>query len=130
MDLRTLLAGLFRSSPRAALAAALQPERQVRVGFDDREVVCLYPEGIARRIGWDELAEVGIRTTSEGPFAPDVFWGLHDATGAARVVYPGGATGDAELLRELGRRLPGFDHLAVIDAMGCTDDARFVVWRR
>ena len=119
------LTTLFSRRPRGRLS----PECQVRVGFDDREIVCSYPEGTFRRVGWSGLTEIRIRTTSEGPFLPDVFWGLHAGEGEPRVVYPQGAVGEEGLLEAM-QRLPGFDDGEVIRAMGCTDDALFIVWRR
>lgn len=81
-------------------------------------------------MAWSEVSEVRIRTTSEGPFLPDVFWVLDAGEEEGRVVYPQGAVGDPELLAAMHARLAGFDDDAVIRAMGCTDDALFVVWRR
>ncbi len=119
------LSALFRSLARGRPS----PESQVRVSFDDREIVCSYPDGVVRRAAWSELTEVRIRTTSEGPFLPDVFWGLHAGAEEPRIIVPQGASGDAELLHAMQRRLPGFDNLEVGRAMGSTDDRMFVVWR-
>ena len=73
---------------------------------------------------------VGIRTTDEGPFLPDVFWGLHGADKKPAVVYAQGATGEPALLEALQSRLNGFDNQKVIEAMGCTDNAFFLVWEK
>ena len=50
---------------------------------------------------------------------------FHDGEGCA---IPQEWPGFGALLERL-RRLPGFDNGAVIGAMGCTDDDRFVCWR-
>lgn len=120
------LVSLFERRPRGRL----YPECLVRVGFDDREITCSYPDGSFRKAAWSDLTEVRIQTTSEGPFAPDVFWWLHAGEPEPRLIYPQGAVGDPELLEAMPRRLPGFDDVAVRRAMGCTDDAMFLVWRR
>jgi hypothetical protein len=52
---------------------------------------------------------------------------LHGPDGRG-VAIPGGLMGDA-LLQRL-QALPGFDNKAVIEAMGCTQDAAFLCWRR
>jgi hypothetical protein len=77
------------------------------------------PNGKTESIRWDELREVGIVTTDEGPWAADVFWLLLcDGVGCA---VPSEAQGARTLLERLSE-LPGFDARAVIEAMGCTDN--------
>lgn len=130
MAVPSLLTWIFNRIAAFGAHSRLQPEAQVQVTFDDREIVCAWPEGARRTARWADLTEVHIVTTSEGPWAPDVFWILFSGGPEASVVYPQGATGDPALLEAMQHRLPGFDDEAVIRAMGSTDDARFVVWRR
>ena len=75
----------------------------------------------------ETIDEVVIVTTDDGPFADDVFWVLR--CGDREEVIPDGSPASANLLETL-QKLPGFDNEAVIKAMMCTDNARFVVWRR
>jgi hypothetical protein len=105
------------------------PEAQVRVGFDDAEIVCSYPKGEFKKVAWSDITEVRIRTTSEGPWLEDVYWGIHAASPSPEIVYPQGALGEPELLEALQRRLQGFDNEELIRAMGCTTDRSFLVWR-
>ena len=133
MSLASGLAGLIK--PLVTMFAKrpggrLSPEFQVRVGFDDQEIVCSYPEGSFRRVAWAEITEVRIRTTSDGPFLPDVFWVLHAGEEVPRIVCPQGATGEEGLLEAMQHRLPGFDNDAFGQAMCCADDATFLVWRK
>ena len=93
----------------------------------DTEVVCERPDGKVERVGWGDLEKVEVVTTSDGPFAPDVFWVLHGTVGGCAV--PQGATGDGDLLARL-QALPGFDNNAVIEAMSATSDRRFLCWLR
>ena len=108
----------------------LMPEALTVVTFDERTITVRYSGGETRAIGWDELTMVGIRTTDEGPFVADVFWELHGPDGGPRVVYPQGATREDELLAEMQRRLTGFDDRQLIEAMGSTSNAFFVIWQR
>jgi len=92
--------------------------------------------GVRRIIGdkteavrWDEITEALIFTTSEGPFAEDVFFALR-GQGQNGVLIPQGLATRHDLLRVLQARLPGLDNAEIIRAMGCTDDARFVIWPR
>lgn len=108
----------------------LMPEALVRVGFDEDEIHCTYPEGVLRRLAWSDITRVDIRTTSEGPFLPDVFWGIHAGGDTPPILFPQGATGEPELLQTLQRKLPGFDNEALVRAMGSTADRSFLLWSR
>jgi hypothetical protein len=79
------------------------------------------------RVAWADLQKVEVVTTSDGPFAPDVFWVLHGSESGCAV--PQGATGDSQLLERL-QTLPGFDNDALIAAMSSTSDQRFLCWQR
>ncbi len=103
----------------------LMPESSYVVQLSDSSVTCTHPTGSVERVEWNDLWQVEIVTTSDGPFAPDVFWLLHGSnTGCA---IPQGATGDRELLERL-QRLPGFRNEVVIEAMSSTEDRRFLCW--
>lgn len=78
-------------------------------------------------IAIDALTRVEIVTTDRGPSDGDLFWRLSDMAGQA-IAIPGGAQG-AESLPDVLGVLPGFDHLAVLRAMGSTGPARFAIWR-
>ena len=67
-------------------------------------------------------------TTADGPFAEDMFFVLAGRDGSGCVV-PQSASESGQLLERL-QRLPGFDNEAFIRAMGSSEDARFVCWRR
>lgn len=104
-----------------------EPESRFVVRLSDAEVVCERPDGKVERVGWADLRKVEIVTTSEGPLVPDVFWVLHGSRSGCAV--PQGATGDQELLARL-QALPGFDNNAVIAAMTCASDRRFLCWQK
>lgn len=75
----------------------------------------------AATLRWEELRAVRLLTTSAGP-AEDVFWVLQ---GEATLAVPQGQSG--ALLDHLAR-LPRFDSMAVIAAMGSTDHAELLIW--
>jgi hypothetical protein len=106
----------------------LMPESLYVVTFDDSMVEVKDPAGEVRTVPWDQITRVGIRTTDEGPFLPDVFWGIHSGGEEPTVVFPGGASGESELLAELQRRLRGFSNDDVVAAMSCTSNAYFQLW--
>jgi hypothetical protein len=107
---------------------AVMFERQVHVTWDEAGVSVRFPTGEVETISWAAVATVAIETNDSGPWGADVWWLLEGA--GNRLAYPQAATGDEEMLEELPRRFPGFSDEAVIRAMGCTDNARFVCWER
>jgi hypothetical protein len=105
-----------------------KPDRKPdQVSFDDSTITRTMPNGKTETVRWDDLKEVGIITTDEGPFNEDVYWILEGINGGCAV--SGGAEGMKELLGRL-QKLPGFDNKAVIEAMGSTQNNRFLCWRR
>jgi hypothetical protein len=104
------------------------PESLYVITFDDQIIEVADPAGEIRQVGWDQITRVGIRTTDEGPFLPDAFWGIHSGGEKPVVVFPNGASGESELLAELQRRLPGFADQEVVRAMGSTSNAYFLLW--
>lgn len=80
-------------------------------------------------VSWSDVQGVDLHVTSDGPFVEDVFFVLHGPPGSG-VVVPSGTAHERGLLEQLQRRLPGFDNQAVIDAMLCTEDRVFRIWRR
>ena len=99
-----------------------------RVEFDEREIRRLLPDGKMESIRWDELHEIGIVTTDEGPWAEDVFWLFSNADQSQGCAVPNGADGFPALLSRI-QALPEFDNEAVVLAMGSAANDRFVVWR-
>ena len=97
------------------------------MAFDEEKVIRTLPDGRTEIVKWNELQEVGIVTTDEGPFAEDVYWMLKSASGGCAV--PSEADGMKELLSRL-QQLPGFKNEAVVQAMGSTNNATFVCWSR
>jgi hypothetical protein len=107
---------------------AVMFERQVVVTSTDEEVSASYPDGVTQRIKWKNVECVAIETNDSGPWGADFWWLLEG--GGERCAYPQGATGELEILKELPGRFPGFSDVKVIEANGCTSNARFVCWEK
>ncbi len=99
------------------------------VQFTDDSITHVRPDGKVETVRWDQLEEVGIVTTGDGPFAEDVFWMLLGPDRRTGCAIPASATGMDTLLPRL-QSLPNFDNEALIRAMGSTTDARFPCWKR
>lgn len=105
----------------------LLPESRYVVELSDIGIRCTHPNGSVESVDWADLQMVEILTTSDGPFAPDVFWLLHGSRSGCLI--PQGATGELGLFDWL-QKLPGFRNEAVIEAMPSTEDRRFLCWER
>ncbi len=85
------------------------------------------PDGRVESVSWNELQEVAIITTDEGPLVDDVFWVLSGVGKGCAV--PSESDGMKELLARL-QELPGFNNESVIRAMGSTSNSKFICWSR
>ena len=100
-----------------------------RIVITDDSVIRFRPDGVQESIRWDDLGEVCILTTDEGPWSEDVFWVLTASDGKSGCTVPQFAEGADKLLEAL-QELPGFDNEAVIKAMGSTSNAKVFCWRK
>lgn len=105
----------------------LRPEAAFIVGIEDGQIVNRRPEGAIERVRLCDLKAVIIETNDSGPWGADIWWILFGDEQSG-CVFPGGATGESQVLEEL-QKLEGFDHQAFINAMGSTENRRFVCWR-
>ncbi len=103
-----------------------EPSRKT-LNVDENGVACHWTDRAVDIVSWDDLVQVEIRTTDDGPFIDDVYFVLRGSESVC--VVPSETEGFGGLLERL-QRLPGFDNEAVIRAMTCTDNAVFLCWRR
>lgn len=113
---------------RAGSSAGARFEAAWTLQCDDFGVSVHWPKGEQQTMAWDAVDTIAIETNDSGPWGADV-WTVLEGQGE-RVLWPQGSTGEEGMLAKLQRRYPGFDDDAVIAAMGCTDNARFVCWRK
>jgi hypothetical protein len=100
----------------------------VRVVQDDKLITLDDGVGEVASMLWSSLGTVTVMTTNLGPFEIDLFWVLTDKDGWQTLMIPMDAQGEKELLEAMQARLPGFDNMAVIEAMSSTDNGVFQVW--
>ena len=100
-----------------------------RVSFDDIRVVRTRADGATESLKWDDLGEVGILTTDQGPSGEDVIFVLLSLDGKRGCAIPQAAEGSDKLLARL-QLLPGFDNAKVAAAMASAGNARFTCWKR
>ena len=106
-----------------------KPRVRNTVTFTDEAVRYIRSNGAEETVRWDDLEEVVILTTDEGPYTDDVFLYLIGSDGKSGCVIPQSSDGEPELFKRL-QQLPGFDNDAVIKAMSSTSNAKFMCWKR
>ena len=95
----------------------------------------LYPEAL-----WTVATDAnGIRATDQTgsiksishaePWGADFWWLLFGPDGQLACAFPQGATGEKEAMNYL-MALPGFKNDELGKAIGTTDNAMFLVWKR
>lgn len=87
----------------------------------------LDPNGDSHAVKLDDIFEVVILTTAEGPLTEDCFWVV--TTGESRVIVSNNDPLGEELAEVLGK-LPGFNFDAMIDSMLSVTEEIFVCFRR
>ncbi len=105
------------------------PGAQFVVSVSDGNISATLPDGEEKSFRMDDLEELCIHTTDEGPFAPDVWWVLTGRTGKPELWFPTDATGGNEMLAFF-QELPGFDNEAFVSSMGSVENANFLCWKR
>lgn len=105
----------------------LQPEGEFLVEITPSHLRCTAPDGTLQMLAWSDLNQIDVLSTADGPLSPDTFWLLHGS--AAGCVIPWGTRGDQKLLAHL-QTLHGFDHHAVINSTGHTEEMITTCWRR
>lgn len=75
----------------------------------------------------DELDEIGVETTDQGPFIEDVYWILKQGDVSIRIPQPHPIF---EMLMDRLGSLEGFDWKPFNEAMCCTDNRYFLCWRK
>jgi hypothetical protein len=107
---------------------AINFEAKVIVRCDESEISASYPNGETQTISWESVICIAIETNDTGPWGADLWWLIEGEK--SRCAYPGGATGDIDALKRFPSLFPGFSNEIVIQANGCTSNARFVCWQR
>lgn len=106
----------------------LTPPRRENVQVDDTGVIVVTNKG-RDEVRWVEVTRARIITTSDGPWGEDVLFVLEGTEGKGCVV-PHDAAVRTKLLQEMQARFEGIDDRKVIEAMGSTGRATFVIWEK
>ncbi len=105
----------------------IQPEDHYRVAIADECVEVTYPGGQKDKLNWNDIQEIQMINTDEGPFLPDVFLIL--ISEKEKCMIPQGAKGFDEVY-EIVSKYENFNFENFIKSMQCTDNAVFVLWEK
>ena len=103
------------------------PESKWIVTASDIILITIDSKNVSSSILIAELEDILIATNDSGPIGTDLWWILRG--NGKVIIVPGGATGEKELLHRL-QKLPGFNNEEVIRAMGSSDNADFLIWKK
>lgn len=84
--------------------------------------------GMHEAVSWSDLREVAVVTAPEDAELDDVYLVLRGRTNDG-VIVPHSLAVESGILSELHLRLSEFDSQAFVDAMACTVEKVFVLWR-
>ena len=102
------------------------PGGPYQVIVTDESISCTHPKRGTELIRWDEINEIRLVTTSDGPLLPDMWYLFVGDDGGCSV--PSEAKGFDQLWDIFKTRFPGFDYQGIIQA-GTSDDQR-VLWKK
>lgn len=106
----------------------LKSEKKLeRVSFDDKELRRIVGGKIKKKIRWDNLNEISIQTTDEGPYNVDIFWLFIEKDRKTVCTIPNNAKDFSDLLNHI-QSFPGFNNELVLQAMSSVSNANFKVW--
>ena len=97
------------------------------VEVTERQITYLGPYG-GGAVSLDELARIQIRTTADGPAAPDLFWMFTTRAGELLTI-PGAAEG-SDMLFDALAALKGVNYDAATTAAATTENQLFEIWHR
>jgi len=110
-----------------ATPVSSNPEDAYIVTITDEYVKVEHPRRKTESIQWKNIEEIWLVNTDDGPFLPDVFLLLTGNNEGC--IIPQGTKGCDEVY-DIVSKYDNFSFENVIASMTCTDNQRFVLWKR
>ena len=101
--------------------------RLTHCSFDGQCIAVEGPRGDRTTVKIEDVREIGVETTEDGPFDEDVFWLVNRDAEGLRI--PQGSPVFKKLMDAFGS-FEGFDWPSFTEAMSCTDCHYFLCWKR
>lgn len=103
------------------------PEQEYLITLTEEYVKVEHPSRETEQINLADINEIGIVTTDEGPYLPDVWMVLMGEKSGCSL--PQGAPKFDDVY-DIVSKFEGFDYDEVINAMGSADNASFTIWKK
>ena len=100
---------------------------RINYSFDGEVITIERPFGRKLLLKLEDVDEIGVQTTDQGPFAEDVYWLLKQGTTSVRIPEPSPVF---KMLMDRFHSWPGFDWQPFTEAMACSDCRYFRCWQR
>jgi hypothetical protein len=104
-----------------------QPEDYYETEITDVYVKVTHPKRKTEQIDWNEIEEIKLINTDEGPFLPDV-WLILMGNGKGCSI-PQGSDGWNKVY-DIVSKYDGFNFENVIKSASCADNETFELWQR
>ncbi len=104
-----------------------QPEDYYETEITDVYVKVTHPKRKTEQIDWNEIEEIKLINTDEGPFLPDV-WLILMGNGKGCSI-PQGSDGWNKVY-EIVSKYDGFNFENVIKSASCADNETFELWQK
>ena len=104
-----------------------QPEDYYETEITDSYVKVTHPKRDEEKIKWNEIEEIKMINTDEGPFLPDVWLVLIGKDKGCSI--PQGSEG-WDKVYDIVSKYDGFNFEKVIESASCTDNATFDLWKK
>jgi hypothetical protein len=103
------------------------PEDDFKVTITKDLIRIEHPQRKTEQINWQNIEEIKLINTDEGPWLPDVWLALLGQNEGC--LLPQGAKGYEEVY-EIVSKYENFNFENVIKSMACTDNAEFELWTK
>jgi hypothetical protein len=104
-----------------------QPEDLFQIEITEEYAKVSHPKRPEEEINWNEIEEINIMTTDQGPFVPDV-WLILMGNGK-RCSIPQGYSGWEDVYNKVSK-FPGFDFENVIKSATSIENKTFNLWKK
>lgn len=104
-----------------------QPEDHYEIEITDIAVKVTHPKRKTKQIEWNEIEEIKLINTDEGPFLPDV-WLILMGNGKGCSI-PQGSNG-WDKVYDIVSKYDGFNFDQVLKSASCTDNETFELWKK
>lgn len=104
-----------------------QKEDYYKVELTEKSIIVTHPDRPTEQIDWNEIEEIKLANTDEGPFLPDV-WLILIGHGKGCSIPQGSEGWDK--VYNIVSKYEKFNFENVIKSAGCTDNQIFELWTK